>query len=294
MINKLFLFIFSLLSFFKKKICPNCNYNIKKKVIIIDKKYNLKLIECPKCSLRFVHPVPFNLSNIYYDLIYKDGHTTEINNNYLEYLKNNVSNKVDITFKNKISRYLNIYIPIFKTFHSHLNKDNFLDFGSSWGYGSIQFKKYFKKCYAYDVSKIRLDQAVNNFDLEHFNKNISYDFIISIHVVEHLANFNLLNEIIENNLSINGYLLIACPNGSNQFKKLKPNQYKKLWGFEHPNFISDDFLKKKFEKKFKFKIFSIPMEQDIVNINLNISNNFNNEIYNMQHSEIIFIGKKIA
>ena len=88
---------------------------------------------------------------------------------------------------------------------------------------TIQFKKYFKKCYAYDVSKIRLDQAVNNFDLEHFNKNISYDFIISIHVVEHLANFNFLNEIIENNLSINGYLLIACPNGSNQFKKLKPN-----------------------------------------------------------------------
>ena len=216
MINKLFLFIFSLLSFFKKKICPDCNYNIKKKIIIIDKKYNLKLIECPKCSLRFVHPVSFNLSNIYYDLIYKDGHTTEINNNYLEYLKNNVSNKVDISFKNKISRYLNIYIPIFKKFHSHLNKDNSLDFGSSWGYGS------------------------------------------------------------------------------NQFKKLKPNQYKKLLGFEHPNFISDDFLKKKFEKKFKFKIFSTPMEQDIVNINLNIFNNFNNEIYNMQHYEIIFIGKKIA
>ena len=32
------------------------------------------------------------------------------------------------------------------------------------------------------------------------------------------------------------------------------------------------------------------MEQDIANINLNISKT-NNEIYNMQHSEIIFIGK---
>lgn len=294
MINKFILFILSVISIFKKKICPNCNYHINKKLLIIDKKYNLKLIECPQCNLRFVHPIPLNLSNIYYDLVYKDGHTTKIDDHYLDYLNNKSNDIDDITFKNKISRYSNIYIPLFKKFNSYIKNYNFLDFGSSWGYGSIQFKKYFKKCYVYDVSKTRLEQAVNNFGLEYLNQNISYDFIVSIHVIEHLSDFNLLNKIIDNNLSINGYLLIACPNGSDQFKKLQYQQYRKLWGFEHPNFISDNFLKEKFKKKFKFKIFSIPMEQNKFNINLKFSDNFENEIYNMEYSEIIFIGKKIA
>ena len=123
MINKFILFIFSLFLIYKKKVCPNCNFLIKKNLLIIDKKFNLKLIECPKCYLRFLHPNPINLSKFYYDFIYKDSHTTSINSNYLDYLTKNINTDVDFAFKNKISRYSNIYIELFNKIYSMKNSE---------------------------------------------------------------------------------------------------------------------------------------------------------------------------
>jgi hypothetical protein len=235
MLEKIKYLTWSIMNLGSSKNCPSCDSH---HIQLIQRKYLFtSLRECSNCKLRFRIPLEkFRNSSKFYQENYNepDGITTYIQDKEL-------NGDLDfgyklLTFENQIIFYL-------------LNKKptelSILDFGSSWGYQSYQFKKIGYLTSSFEISLPRLNYGNNRLGLNITN-NIEkvpiVDIFYSSHVIEHLENPKLIFDIAVTKTHKNGLVYLKCPNGSEEFKLQHPLIYKQMWGMVHPNFISKEWL----------------------------------------------------
>src|SRR5207302_96046 len=112
------------------------------------------------------------------------------------------------------------------------------DYGSSWGYGSWQFHRSGYRVYSYDVARTRVQFAQDKLGCwgvaEPTAVPEQVDCLFASHVIEHLADPNLLWTTAVRVLKPTGVLVLVMPNGEPSRAKLAGAHYHQLWGRVHP------------------------------------------------------------
>lgn len=225
----------SILNCNRPKNCPSCH---SKKFKCLDKKYYFtSLNECSECFLRFRLPLEkYRDSSKFYQNNYvePDGITT-----LTKVEKNHIA--LDFGYKK-----LNEEIEIIKLLSSrNVEENSILDFGSSWGYQSFQFKENGFLTFSFEISKPRINYGNQTLGLnitDDINDIPNVDVFYSSHVIEHMENPLELLNIAKSKTKNGGLIYLKCPNGSREFQVKSPEVYKKMWGLVHPNFITAEWI----------------------------------------------------
>ena len=181
------------------------NYKLN---VISDKEYfgKTKIYKCEKCEIGFCDPMPKQEKlNFFYNQIYRStGRPHQINFDALE--------KDLYSFRN-----LN-YIQYLTTFIDFKNIKSILDFGSGLGDIGFLLKKKFSHLKLFSCENDKYCRKVLNertykvFDYNNFDKvEEKFDLIISTHSLEHMVNFDLINEF-KKKANPKSYLFIEVPN----------------------------------------------------------------------------------
>lgn len=183
------------------KFLDNYKYEINKDINFLGK---MKIYECQDCKLVFTHPMPeinkledfyskvyrsINRPHYYSDFDKKFSYLFEINLEYISYLTANID------FNN--IKYI-------------------LDFGAGLGNIGYALKKKFNHL---ELFCIESDENCLDTLKERGYKNIKYiedanckfDLVISLHVLEHLTNLEILNKIIKF-INTDGFFFFEVPN----------------------------------------------------------------------------------
>ena len=127
-----------------------------------------------------------------------------------------------------------------------------LDYGCSWGYFVYKMKNIGLDAVGFELSKIRSKYGENNLDIKIYTEDAEIrngnDIFFSSHVIEHLLDLKEHFKLIKEKLTAQGFLVVFCPNGSEEFHKRDPKLYNQTWGNLHPNYISIPFLQSVFAK----------------------------------------------
>lgn len=205
------------------------------------------MLECKNCKLMFRHPrFDFKHNFKFYNHKYKQsGITTDLpEEKHLQHL-------IETKFKNTL-RSTAISQLILNKLSGDISNKSILDYGCSWGYATWQFQDIGMKAYGYEISRERAAFGLehlgvsNSTDTKDF-KESKFDFIYSSHVIEHLPDLKSFANFCLSLLKPNGFIVLLCPNASIDFKTRNPNNFHLFWGQEHPNMISDKFLKHMFK-----------------------------------------------
>jgi 2-polyprenyl-3-methyl-5-hydroxy-6-metoxy-1,4-benzoquinol methylase len=218
--------------------CPSCGSDSS---LLIERKfYVTELRQCNNCKLRFRTPTISDQESIkFYQSDYTEGYTTNLPNDS-ELQKLLLSNFVGT--ERDYSRYIDILDNL------GLSKDaNILEYGCSWGYGAWQLEKAGYKVKAFEISQPRCHFAVQKLGVsatDNLNdiENESFDVIISSHVIEHLPSVSVFLGFATKHLRDGGFLIIVCPNGSEEFRNKEPKAYSQLWGLYHPQLPDAEFF----------------------------------------------------
>lgn len=222
------------------KACPVCTGS---KVTPIDRKGLHKLYECMNCHLLYRHPREDaeEMHKFYqheYDI---DGLATYLpNEQELEHYLDSgfIESKKDFSWHIKILESLGMKPGL-----------DMLEFGSSWGYATWQFKKAGFNVDAYELSVPRAAYGKKlGVDIETDIEKIEgpYDFIYSCHVLEHVPNPKeiLIQQMAW--LKPGGMLVAHTPNGSLQHRLSNKKGFHKSWGLVHPVLLTDEFIQNLF------------------------------------------------
>jgi hypothetical protein len=245
--------------FFTPVVCTNCG---SRKVAIADKKYIVtKLYECQECFLQFRHPSDdkkFNEAFYQEDYAQEDGITTDLPTE--EELRGMVSSDFAKSPKN-----VNGIVALWQSLFDDLSSVKAVDYGSSWGYMSYQFKKRGISVQSFEISRPRA-----RYGNKHLGLNIKSDIreltrdndlVYSSHVIEHVPSIAEMVNESKRLLKQNGLFVAESPNGSLGFRKEDPNGFHKGWGLVHPNYLSDKFYRTLFRSNPYF-ITSSPFDLD--------------------------------
>ncbi len=244
----------SALNYFRPAACPYCS---DKLLTIIDKKYWVtKLVECNNCQLRFRLPTDRDTDrDKFYNSIYKQkGITTDLPSP--EELKHLMATKFNNTIRS-VDRVKDILISL----NGPLAGKSILDFGCSWGYISWQFQELGMHVQGFEIGKNRAEYGRKNLgvdivgDKTQLNKN--FNFVFSSHVIEHLNDINAYVTISFEKLDEGGFIVIICPNGSDDLMQGTFPVFHNFWGQVHPNMLSSAFYKTVFKDR-PFYISSSP------------------------------------
>jgi cyclopropane fatty-acyl-phospholipid synthase-like methyltransferase len=146
--------------------------------------------------------------------------------------------------------------------------DSLMDFGSSWGYGSWQFRQSGFRVVSYEISRPRAEYAKTKLScdmvesLDDMPERVKCLF--SAHVIEHLPNPNVIWEVATKVLTNDGIIVCFCPNGEPARESVKgPESYDKAWGKVHPMLITPKFLQN-MSARFGFRahLYSSPYRAD--------------------------------
>lgn len=201
------------------------------------------LLRCQDCCLQFRFPLDREgQDREFYDRSYRQGMTTEMpNKKSLEALKNIAFSGTEKDF----SRYIDVIRSC-----GVANGSRILDFGCSWGYGSWQFARVGFDTYGFEIAASRRKFAEEHLgvrvidDLEAIAsgpEEHKFDCVFSGHVLEHIARPRDVLELLPKLAKPGGVLIIVTPNGSEEFRRLSPAEWHRLWGLVHPNFIDERF-----------------------------------------------------
>ena len=126
--------------------------------------------------------------------------------------------------------------------------DTLLDFGASWGYGSWQFTQAGFAVYSLEISQPRAAYAREKLhcrvinDIEEIPGKVKGFF--SAHVIEHLADPNLLWEAASRVLEPEGIMVTFCPNGEpRREQSCGAKKYHQLWNKKHPLLLNSRCLR---------------------------------------------------
>jgi hypothetical protein len=120
------------------------------------------------------------------------------------------------------------------------------DYGSSWGYGSWQFRESGYRVYSYDVASTRARFSEQKLGCRVLPTATAVpervDCLFASHVMEHLANPNLLWTTALSVLQPNGAVVLAMPNGEPSRAAVDRRRYHQQWGRVHPLLLSASSL----------------------------------------------------
>jgi len=113
---------------------------------------------------------------------------------------------------------------------------NILEIGSGSGYGTNRLARNAKSIIAIDKDKASIKNSKKKYNsaninfisckIENYFSNEKFDVIISLQVIEHLKNPEILLEKIHHLLEKNGVFIISTPNRLTQSYKENPYHYK--------------------------------------------------------------------
>lgn len=223
-----------------QSLCPHCKTDVKNGRVI-DKKYLVtNLIECPNCKILVRTPTDTaSASNEFYQSAYSQEYTTDCppTEELAKLIQSNFGGS---------DRDYSRYIRFFR-FLGVPDNARVLDFGCSWGYGLHQLTKAGYQAEGYEVSRPRANYGRDKMGLQIHSSfqdlKGEYDVIFSSHVLEHLPDFDEINQLYRNNLRPSGRFVAVTPNGSDDFKTEDFVAYHQLWGKVHPVLLTDEFVK---------------------------------------------------
>lgn len=210
----------------------------------IDRKYFVtKLMECQNCHLYFRYPVDKKEENAnFYQTEYQESDkiTTDLpDTSLLQKMKNE---GFTVGSKNA-NRYLELFARLFPEEKSL----RIIDYGSSWGYTSYQFKQAGHQVQGYEISRSRASYGIKNLDVDICmdEKTLRREnhIFFSSHVIEHHPDIASMIHLAESLLINGGYFIAFCPNGSLPFRLKNQEIFHRFWGKVHPNYLNADFYK---------------------------------------------------
>jgi 2-polyprenyl-3-methyl-5-hydroxy-6-metoxy-1,4-benzoquinol methylase len=221
-----------------------CTYCKSEDCKEIDRKYLVtKLMECQNCHLYFRYPVDKKEENAdFYQTEYQESDelTTHLPDpSLLEKIKMD-----RFTYGNKnADRFLNLFARLFPDEKSL----RIIDYGSSWGYTSYQFKQAGHQVQGYEISKPRANYGIKNLEVdicldEKMLRKENHIFF-SYHVIEHHPDIASMVSLAKSLLKDGGYFIAFSPNGSPPFRHKNEEIFHRFWGKVHPNFMNADFYK---------------------------------------------------
>lgn len=241
-----------------------CSYCKSRDCKEIDRKYLVtKLMECQNCHLYFRYPVDKKEENAdFYQTEYQesDSITTDLPDaSLLEKMKLDGFN---VGSKNA-NRYLDLFARLFPTEKSL----RIIDYGSSWGYTTYQFKQAGHQVQGYEISRSRAAYGIKNLEVdictdENLLRKDNHIFFSS-HVIEHHPDIAGMVRLAESLLTDGGYFIAFCPNGSLPLRLKSPEIFHRFWGKVHPNFLNGDFYTHIFQNRPHYIASSPIMMEDI-------------------------------
>jgi hypothetical protein len=227
----------SALRYFSDRRCPYCN---SRSNVVIDRKYVVsRLLECQDCHLYFRHPkdkVGFN-ADFYQDTYEEFDLTTNIPGpgKLEEYKRNN--------FRGSGKDYAD-RIEYMKAMLSR-RPIRIVDYGTSWGYASYQFRQAGFEVQPYEISRPMAEKgnALLGLDIKYKVEELKpgNDIFFSSHVIEHMPDIKFLTSTASRLLTAEGLFIAYSPNGSKAYRQEHPQFFSSLWGMVHPNFLNVDF-----------------------------------------------------
>lgn len=229
--------------------CPFCKSPLEE-ARVVDRKYMVTtLVECTQCSLLVRVPTDSpNESKEFYQSTYTQGYTTDCpsKDQLVELVRNNF-----IGTERDYSRYMRFFEA-----NSVKPGSRILDFGCSWGYGVYQLEKGGYRAEGFEVSIPRAKYGRDHLGAKiHSSREEltgKFDVIFSSHVMEHLPDFSLINELLNTQLATGGLFVVVTPNGSMDFMKSNFSSFHHLWGKVHPVLLSDKFVKRNFADRLTY------------------------------------------
>ena len=219
--------------------CPYCG--VLDSDLLGRKKLVLELRRCRRCHLIYRYPKDEPEEHAaFYDRKYEEGMTTELP--HISTLERWVAENfvgTDKDFSEKI-----------RLVQAECKSGRLLDYGCSWGYGILQFRKSGFNALGYEISRHRarfgreqlgLDIIESREALAVLPKH-SMDVIFVSHVVEHLQDPRTAFADFQRLLRPNGTLFLFVPNaGGENARRLGP-RWGPLIGEKHPLAIDAIFL----------------------------------------------------
>ena len=120
-----------------------------------------------------------------------------------------------------------------------------VDYGSSWGYVSSQFKAAGFETQSFEISvpMARKGNELLGLDIRSRQEELKggNNVFFSSHVIEHLSDIRPLLDTAKSLLAQDGLFMAFSPNGSSEYRKMNPEIFHSLWGMVHPNFLNEAF-----------------------------------------------------
>lgn len=196
-------------------------------------------MECPSCALRFRVPKDDVASAAaFYEHHYDEGFTTAMPSD--AQLRQLLSTR----FAGHEKDY-RLYVAVLEACGIR-TPATVLDFGASWGYGSWQLRSAGYEVLGYEVARTRARFATERLGVVMIDDASRppepVDCFFSAHVMEHLADPNVLWRTARSALRRGGVLVAFVPNGNPDVEHADRNRYHRLWGQVHPLLITPRHL----------------------------------------------------
>jgi 2-polyprenyl-3-methyl-5-hydroxy-6-metoxy-1,4-benzoquinol methylase len=243
-----------------KRQCPACEST---NVSLVKRKYVVtSLYHCNNCHVRFRLPHTEDAAWLqFYQKAYTQGFTTDLPSeaDLAELLRTNFAGG-EKDFSAVIAMLKRLGLQAGSTI---------LDFGASWGYCSYQFRQAGFKVYSHEIGAPRAQYAkeklgctmIDNLD----NLPEQVDCFFSSHVIEHLADPNLIWRQAAKWVKPKGLVVTLTPNGDPVAQTENEAQYHQLWGEVHPILLTEQaFLLMAEKHGFKGYVHSKPYSEDLL------------------------------
>jgi SAM-dependent methyltransferase len=219
------------------RTCPAC---ASPETRLVTRKHGVTaLYRCHVCSLMFRVPKGSPEDDRrFYEVDYEQGSTTDLpDDTQLDELKR--------TSFRDIGKDYTDYIAVLRTIGVGPGSVVY-DYGSSWGYGSWQFRESGYRVYSYDVARTRARFSEQKLGCRVLPEPTAVpervDCLFASHVIEHLADPNVLWATALRVLQPNGLVVLVMPNGEPSRASLDRTRYHQQWGRVHPLLLSASSL----------------------------------------------------
>lgn len=170
------------------------------------------------------------------------------------------------------------------------------DYGCSWGYGSYQLAKTGFEVTSFEIAPTRRRYAAEKLGVSvvcEMNEAADrlterFDCFFSAHVLEHVPSPGKALVYAMRLLKMGGLFVSFTPNGSEEYRAAFPEQWSKLWGEVHPNFIDERFVNRNFRQSPR-TIGSSPVKDAVISDGAGLRNS-----NKLDSSELFFAARKVA
>jgi hypothetical protein len=215
------------------RACPACGSDATR---LLRRKHGFTgLYQCATCGLMFRVPKgSLEDDGRFYEADYEQESTTELpDDDQLEALKQHSFRQIGKDYSD--------YIAVMRAIGVEPGSVVY-DYGSSWGYGSWQFREAGYRVYSYDVARTRVRFGEEKLGCQAVSMPTAVpepvDCFFASHVIEHLADPNVLWTTALGVLKPGSVVVLAMPNGEPSRARVDRHRYHQLWGRVHPLLLS--------------------------------------------------------